>query len=52
MFLSFAMQQIKFCKNELDIYVDTELITAKVYCIASREHLLHYKGFHVMFSKS
>lgn len=42
------MQQIKFCKNELDIYVETELITAKVYCISFWEHLLHYKGFHDM----
>lgn len=52
MFLSFAMQQIKFCKNELDIYVDKELVTAKVYCIDSWERLLHYKGFHVMLSKN
>lgn len=46
------MQQIKFFKNELDIYVDTELITANVCCIASWEHLLHYKGFHDMLWKS
>lgn len=52
MFLSFAMQQIQFCKNEQDIYAKTKLITAKAHCIASWEHLLHYKGLHVMLSKS